>query len=437
MDATAALRDVVGTTVAATKLPEGDRRENGEQDAFANLRLALVAVKKDETALEGFSTDDMVAVLECVQRRSLRKVRQAQAKECLSMLFGNFAWVRAAQSQADLLAELKELYKDNTEMLEKFDAPLHEVGKSPGVEIGREETERRRQSIAQAISKKEQMEQELRGGLNLMAGFNYEFPVDPLGNKMDHATSAFVMFCDGITKLDGFATKVDADDKVLAVLETFQSSDWEGVMSFLVTMHKCNSRKSQHGRSKFVVEKLSQHCPSFKQVAERGTWDCPDLVPSAPEPPPPPPPPDVPPPPPAPVAPPACTPVVVWIDFKKKSYEGSSLFNYGGILVMGFQDNDKIPESATPEEYLGAITESIRDPTKRLDVVICNKKHMAKIGEILGTCQAVGRQPPLFVVSTRDPSSLPAAPGGSTVIAVSDWRDAELNAKQEVIRRSS
>jgi len=73
-----------------------------------------------------------------------------------------------------------------------------------------------------------------------------------------------------------------------------------------VTMHKCNSRKSQHGRSKFVVEKLSQHCPSFKQVAERGTWDCPELVHSAPEPPPPSPPPDLPPPaasaaPPAPV----------------------------------------------------------------------------------------------------------------------------------------
>lgn len=433
------LQEAVVAVVSATKMAPGDKKDDAEVDALTKLKTALNGVKKDNSILEGFPAADMLAVLQCVQRRWMKKLFAGRAREFLGILFISPSWLRAAQGDQALATAFTELFATEEVMLQRLTNPALE--EAPKKAEGADELAVRRQAIEQAQSWRDKMEKELRGGMALMREFEFTFPNDTLGVKMDRATEAFTMFYDGMVKLDGLLSKASPEDRIAAILESFSSSDVEGLMHFLSTMYHCGSRSSQHLRIKFVSEKMLMLCPSFQAAATQKGWKLPDAyVPPMP----PPAHPDSLPdllvepsvhavmaevsPGPKPVQ-----PVIVWVDYNAKAYSRSTLHSDTSLTLIGMQDSPEKP--AVWDQILGSIGDIIADPHFRLDVVICNRKHVPCLKEIALACDAEAKPAPMFIISTRDASEVPPTPPGIKLTYVTDWRVVETTARNEVSAR--
>jgi len=438
---------------ALRELSEHKRAEQ-ESQAFEALRSGLIAARKDEAILDGFEEQQMCDALELIAKRGLeKKMLRGRAVECLKSAFGRPAWLRAAQSRPDLLAQLRELLAETSDLLAVLEAP---APAGDPVDIFEEAPK----AEAALLEKKPEVERLLTVGRTIMRQFDWQFPDDPLGTKLDQATQGFQSFFDGVTRLTTSTGKASLEVGVSEFLQSFQS-DWPGILQFSVSMYRSGKRNVYRSRIKFVVVKLREMAPGFGEVlanlegglpwpttpcssfagppgeassllgaaaaapatvasaASGGTPSSAASLPSSAPPPPPPPP---------------LRHGVVWIDFKASAYKSSFLADEASVELMGFHDDEAAQDYAPRERWLEYILERIEDPARRVAVVIMNRKHLQAVKDIRAFCAEGGHEPPKFLVCTRGRPEEFVEWGVDPGCVTQDWvRAAEL-AMEEVKR---
>jgi len=282
-----------------------------------------------------------------------------------------------------LLASLRELLAETPELLASLEVPAQEA--EPAEVAGEAPKE------VAGTDRRPEVERLLSAGRDVMRQFDWQFPDDPLGTKLDKATEGFQSFFDGVTRLTTPTGKASLDVEVCELLRSFQQ-EWPLILRFAVSMYRSGKRNAYRSRIKFVVVKLREMAPEFGEVVaqlEGGmpwpTTPCPSFA--------------------EPAAPAESSSTtrhgVVWIDFKSDAYKTSLLRDEASIELMGFHDDESAPDYAPRERWLEYILERAEDPTRRVAVVIMNRKHLQAVKDIRAFCAEGGHAPPKFVVCTR------------------------------------
>eukprot|EP00971_Amphidinium_carterae_P121811 2412402-Amphidinium_carterae.1 len=254
--------DAALTKVAAIREKPPHARGELESEAFDALRSALVTATHEPQILDGCKEVDMLDCLSLITKRGTEKrILSGRATECLGIVLKSPQW-RQAESKLppEDEAALRKLLAGSPEVLALLD-PSHVSAKAVDTaEEGKAGATKADADVALDVPTL------LRNGRDTMASMGWVFPQDPVGTKLDTATSGFQSFCDGISKLVA-CTYTGADT---SVLEEF-SADWENLIQFLVSMHGMAARKSYQARVEFVIAKLKELSPSFSDAfARRG-----------------------------------------------------------------------------------------------------------------------------------------------------------------------
>merc|ERR1712232_553690 len=158
---------------------------------FARVKVGIVQCRKDSQALDGQSQERSQQVLFFLARRALKKkASKGQICGCLKILLGRAAWLCTAQQDGELLALLRQAFADNTEILCKLESAPTEI----------QDDDRSASSEASSV-KPLGIQEQLNYGFQIMKSFDWEFPRDPLGTKIDEATDGFKHFFDAVTLL--------------------------------------------------------------------------------------------------------------------------------------------------------------------------------------------------------------------------------------------
>lgn len=250
------LREGVSRVTALREVPD-HRRAEAEGDAYEAVRTGVLAVRKDEEALDSPQEEEMQEMMRLLVRRGTeKKAQKGRATELLKILLPRRCWLVAAQQQPELLAALHVFLSDSPELLEQLKAPPppeteppEPMPVTPRVGDGEDE-------LSVSLRK-------LQSGLAGMRSFNWEFPHDPVSAKLDTATEAFQDTVDSLTLLSkswskGLLASAPADPLVI-----FQSQ-WPNLLTFLASMYTSGKRNTYMNRIKFVVGKLRQFSPSFE-----------------------------------------------------------------------------------------------------------------------------------------------------------------------------
>jgi len=347
--------------------------------------------KKDPTLFDGSPAEANEAVLGMIVTIAARKkLQRKRAEDVLKPLLERPPWIAVALGNAELLAELREFAslcgsEPMKALLEPpAPAPAPRPEPAPGPEPDPPGPE-------PAPKDTKDPQERMNVGLEVMKSFDFRFPRDPLGTKLDDATRGFQSFFDGVTWCYAGWGKELLGTQGLGPYETYG----KGILDFCVSMYETPGRAAFKGRTKFVVLKLAELSPAFAQevrwyVDEHGRmpWD---PVPDAPS-----------------EEPPTVSGMpksvrlgVVWIDFKMEAYTTSTLNSQDNICFAGFHDDDTAESYQPREEWLGHILDRVEDPYNRVAVVILNKRHQQALVDIRGHCAKCCCQPPVFVVVTR------------------------------------
>jgi len=396
------------------------KREEAENDAFSELYTAFNSAKKDPALLDGNTAEAIAAVLELVVTVAARKrVLRKRGEDILKILLERPPWITAALGDAALLAKLREFASPAVgallaPTLVKEEGEEEEDAKDDRGE-GLEEPE------PGAPKDKKDPQERMKMGLEVMKKFDFTFPHDPLGTKMDEATKGFQGLFDGVTWCYAGWGKQLLGAEGLGPYEPY----WRGILTFVLTMYETPGRACYKGRIKFVVLKLAELSESFAEEMElygRMPWDpVPDAPPKE-----------------TPAALASCEPGpvrpgVVWIDFRREAYTTSALRSQDNICLAGFHDDDTADSYQPREEWLGYILDRVEDPYSRVAVVILNKKHQQAVVDIRGHCAKSSCEPPKFVVVTRKGAEGQFGDWGiSDRCITTDWKQVPAIVNQEM-----
>jgi len=232
-------------------------------EAWAAVKTGIVVARKFEEALDAHTEEEMHQVLEfLVQRWAKKRASRGQVNECVRIVLARPRWLSEARRDEDLRASLREVLSGNPEMLEKLD------GSGPGVLGTDGEPEG---ALCPALQRMEgpkkhlNIKQQLLNGCKVMKKFEWEFPHDPLGTKLDEATGGFQSFFEGVTALTTTSGKASVDGDIDAVLAEFEDH-WSGILRFLLSMHGSGVRITYTARIKFVVVNLRSFSLTFRQL---------------------------------------------------------------------------------------------------------------------------------------------------------------------------
>eukprot|EP00927_Polykrikos_kofoidii_P012935 TRINITY_DN1562_c0_g1_i1.p1 TRINITY_DN1562_c0_g1~~TRINITY_DN1562_c0_g1_i1.p1 ORF type:complete len:495 (+),score=110.98 TRINITY_DN1562_c0_g1_i1:106-1590(+) len=446
------------------------RQKDLSNDAWEALRAGIVACKKDDGPLNAFAKADAVAVLEFLCRHAkTKKMLKGRINECIKIALATETWTLAARNSTDeLKAELKETLGDSAgELIAKLDTPpepepaAEGAGEEGGAEAAAEPSKDQENAIVM-----------LENGRDGMREFGFEFPHDPLGTKLDHATATFMVFYEGMSKLGTgrrFETLIaDGVNPFEGIEENFAD-----ILNFVASMAEAKGRGSYVGRVRYVVEKLQEFSPKFKdEVVKRGKrfpWEPVPVVspteeavaeetPAD----------DVPAETPLeeapaeetpadetpaedapieeapakeilaeeaakelparsvekPSEPAVMRPAVVWIDFKREAFMTSVLRKMEGIEFRGFHDDETAETYEGKEVWLDYIRTRAGDPYTRVAVIVLNFKYLGAVKEVTSMCQLFGWEVPEFVMVTRQRSPELTAGGIKPNMVTGDWIDA-------------
>eukprot|EP00927_Polykrikos_kofoidii_P038175 TRINITY_DN32476_c0_g1_i1.p1 TRINITY_DN32476_c0_g1~~TRINITY_DN32476_c0_g1_i1.p1 ORF type:complete len:527 (+),score=125.10 TRINITY_DN32476_c0_g1_i1:104-1582(+) len=452
------------------------RRTDLSNEAWEGLRAGIVACKKDDGPLNAVAKADAVLALEflCGHAKT-KKMLKGRINECIKIVLATDAWILAARNGTEeLKTNLKETLGDSGgDLVAKLETPsAPERGVEGAAETGEEE------SVAEQPTEKEPAVVMLENGRDGMREFGFEFPHDPLGTMLDRATEAFMLVYEALSKLDigrRFETLIaDGVNPFESIEENFAD-----MLKFLVSMAEARSRGSYISRVKYVIEKLQNLSPQFKEeVVKRGKpmpWEAvTDVSPTE----------EVPAEEilvaetPAEETPAEETPVeeaaaeetpvdetlaedalaedkitdelptevaaeeapveiiekpralretrpgVVWIDFKSESFTLSILNRMEGIEFRGFHDDESAKTYESSEVWMKYIGDRAGDPYERVAVVILNFKYLGAVGEIIAKCRSMGWEVPEFVMVTRRRSEELTAGGIKPNMITGDWVEA-------------
>eukprot|EP00927_Polykrikos_kofoidii_P018913 TRINITY_DN18805_c0_g1_i1.p1 TRINITY_DN18805_c0_g1~~TRINITY_DN18805_c0_g1_i1.p1 ORF type:complete len:551 (+),score=112.84 TRINITY_DN18805_c0_g1_i1:158-1654(+) len=473
------LADGLQRVKEAASAPE-HRRTDLSNEAWEVLRAGIVACKKDDGPLNAVANADVVVALDFLCRYAkMKKMLKGRIVECIKIALATETWTLAARkSSKDLKDALQETLGDSgADLLAKLETGEAEPeAAAAGTEEGGEA-----EAGAEPVKEKEPAMVMMESGRDGMRDFSFEFPHDPLGTKLDEATAAFMVFYDGLSKLGtGHKFELLTADGVNP-FENFQEN-FPDILNFLVSMAEAPSRGSYKSRVKYVVNRLQEYSPVFKEVvvqygkplpweASKGgapTEDAPteetpteetpteetpaeetpaeetlaeetpaDELPAeetpADETP-------------AETAPAEETPtddipaaetaavasepervmrpVVVWIDFKSLAFTTSPLNKMEGILFRGFHDDESAETYEDPKIWKQYIVDRAGDSYNRVAVIILNFKYLSFVKEIEAHCRSWGWEVPEFVMVTRQRSPELTAGGIKPNMVTGDWIEA-------------
>jgi len=232
--------------------------ENDSDVAWANLKSAIVSARRETEVFDVYSSEDMTYLIEfLLQRGQKRKAAKGQVLECLKVLLGRDKWLLHAHKDAALRDSLKEAFASNPPIIEKLD--FGPAGMEP------EEVIESARIIGSDGDKGLDIKQQIANGLEAMAKFDWKFPHDPLGTKLDEATAGFQSLLDAITALTTVSGKASVDDDVTGTLSSVEL-EGENVMQFTLSMYHSGVRTTFKARIKFAINNLRAFIPSFRRL---------------------------------------------------------------------------------------------------------------------------------------------------------------------------
>mmetsp|Transcript_21331 Transcript_21331/g.39578 ORF Transcript_21331/g.39578 Transcript_21331/m.39578 type:complete len:394 (-) Transcript_21331:94-1275(-) len=118
-------------------------------------------------------------------------------------------------------------------------------------------------------SEKEEIKRNLHDGINIMRGFNWNYPPpSSTDGARDDATRGFKLFLTGVTHLIPVLDKFNhrEAEKYVTNITDDLDSDWPDVLHFLATMGV--QKKTFISQIKFVTSQLARFLPAFAAAAE-------------------------------------------------------------------------------------------------------------------------------------------------------------------------
>lgn len=234
------------------------RNENDWDVAWANLKSAIVSARRETEVFDVYSSEDMTYLIEFLLQRGQKRVAKGQVLECLKVLLGRDKWLLHAHKDTVLRDSLKEAFTSNPAMIEKLD--FGPAGMEP--EVAHSESAR---VIGSDGDKGLDIKQQIANGLEAMAKFDWKFPHDPLGTKLDEATAGFQSLHDAITSLTTVGGKASVGDDVIGTLSSVEL-EGEHVMQFILSMYHSGVRTAFKARIRFAINNLRSFIPSFRRL---------------------------------------------------------------------------------------------------------------------------------------------------------------------------
>eukprot|EP00418_Pyrodinium_bahamense_P071013 CAMPEP_0179091274 /NCGR_PEP_ID=MMETSP0796-20121207/41687_1 /TAXON_ID=73915 /ORGANISM="Pyrodinium bahamense, Strain pbaha01" /LENGTH=415 /DNA_ID=CAMNT_0020788863 /DNA_START=53 /DNA_END=1300 /DNA_ORIENTATION=+ len=270
-------------------------------EAWAAVRMGIVASRQDDEGLDARSEEEMRCVLEFLVQRGLKKrAARGQVKECLRIVLARPPWLASAHADEVLRTGLLEVLEDGeagAELRERLAAAAEEpaeeareawaAGRGPeecpaAQQQQREDQEVLGQPAEEEVVPPEALEvvvlegeeeqqprrlpsvrERLAEGVRVMRHFGWQFPHDPTGVGLDEATAGFRSLLSGVTALTTSSGRASVGEDVLAAL-TELDGDWPNVLQFLLSMYTSGVRSTYSSRIRFVVVKLRDFSPAFR-----------------------------------------------------------------------------------------------------------------------------------------------------------------------------
>jgi len=261
---TDAVRHAVALTSAASY-----SRQDEEDEAFHKVSKALSSMKEDAAALLDHCKDEeIVAVLSVVITVCFRKKVQERRGEftTLEHLLKQPKWSGLVREQDELLTRLGKLVAGN-ELLEALlepKAPMPVGGDAAAGLAAADGTHN-----LGIMGKKDPKEKMLKGYAT-MKDLKFEFPNDPVSDKIDRATVGFMSFFDGVTWFSMDWGKSMLEDDTFGDFE----QNWDSILRFSLMMYEHPGRRTYRSRIRFMVEKLAQLSPGFAAVVQEYRLKC-------------------------------------------------------------------------------------------------------------------------------------------------------------------
>lgn len=234
-------------------------------EAWAALKTGILVARKDEEAFDARSEQEIRCVLEFLSKRGTKKkASRGQVVESLKIVLSRPAWLEGAtQGGEELRASLKDLLAGNDELVDKLypPPPPPEVQAVPD-EVPEESCTTTSDREPPKITRASGIKPQLRYGFGVMKQFNWEFPHDPLGTKLDDATEGFSNVHDAVTALTTNTGKASVGGDVAGVIAEFKE-EWSGILKFLLSMYNSGVRMTYSSRIKFVIINLRAFSSGF------------------------------------------------------------------------------------------------------------------------------------------------------------------------------